>query len=50
MPFVSLGIPDSNREFPGIKINERGGFERLVLHLKEKGYKRIAFINGPTEA
>jgi len=49
MPFVSLGLPESNNEIPGVKVNERGGFERLVLHLKEKGHKRIAFINGPTE-
>jgi len=49
MPFVSLGIPESYGEIPGVKVNERGGFERLVLHLKDKAHKRIAFINGPTE-
>ena len=30
-------------------MNERGGFERIALHLKEKGHKRIAFIGGPPE-
>ena len=49
MPFVTLGIPESNHEFPAIQVNERGGFERMALHLKEKGHKRIAFIGGPPE-
>jgi LacI family transcriptional regulator len=49
LPFVTLGIPETSHTFPAIKVNERGGFRRLVLHLKEKGHSRIAFIGGPTD-
>jgi LacI family transcriptional regulator len=49
MPFVTLGLPDTSHTFPAIKVDERGGFERLVLHLKDKGHSRIAFIGGPIE-
>jgi LacI family transcriptional regulator len=49
MPFVTLGLPDTRLEFPALRVNERHGFERLVLHLKDKGHSRIAFIGGPTE-
>jgi DNA-binding LacI/PurR family transcriptional regulator len=30
-------------------VDERGGFVRLVLYLKDKGHRRIAFISGPSE-
>ena len=43
------GIPESIHNFPGIKVDERGGFKRLVLHLTDKGHRRIAFIGGPKE-
>ena len=49
LPFATLGIPESSHNFPGIKVDERGGFKRLVLHLKDKGHRRIAFIGGPKE-
>lgn len=49
VPFVTLGLPDSSHEFPAIWVDERGGFERMALHLAEKGHKRIAFISGPPE-
>jgi LacI family transcriptional regulator len=49
MPFVTLGLPDSKHNFPAIKVDERVGFEQLVLHLKGKGHHRIAFISGPAE-
>jgi LacI family transcriptional regulator len=48
-PFVTLGFPETNYTFPSIQVNERGGFERLVLHLKDKGHTRIAFIGGPSD-
>ena len=49
MPFVTLGLPEINWDFPAIKVDERGGFERLVVHLQKKGHHRIAFIGGPVE-
>jgi len=49
MPFITLGLPDSNHNFPAIQVDERGGFVRLVLYLKDKGHRRIAFISGPSE-
>jgi LacI family transcriptional regulator len=49
MPFVTLGLPQTGHNFPALKVNERGGFERLVCHLKDLGHRRIAFIGGPTE-
>jgi LacI family transcriptional regulator len=49
LPFVALGIPETIHNFPAIKVDERGGFRRLVLHLTEKGHRRIAFIGGPQE-
>jgi len=49
MPFVTLGLPETEHDFPGIKVDERNGFERLVLHLTQKGHRRIAFIGGPAE-
>ncbi len=49
MPFITLGQPENQDEFPFIKVAERSGFEKLVLHLREKGHNRIAFIGGPAE-
>jgi LacI family transcriptional regulator len=49
MPFVTLGLPETSRNFPSLRVNERGGFERLVQHLKDQGHRRIAFIGGPAE-
>jgi len=42
--FATLGKIPSNEDWPSIVVNERGGFERLVAHLVEKGHRRIAFI------
>jgi LacI family transcriptional regulator len=49
LPFVTLGIPETKYDFPAIRVNERSGFERLVLHLIDKGHQSIAFIGGPEE-
>lgn len=46
VPFVSLGRISSNQDHPYIMVNERGGFERLVRHLAEKGHQRLAYISG----
>src|SRR5512146_1463864 len=37
VPFVTLGWAPSRQDYPFIVVNERGGFERLVTHLVEKG-------------
>jgi len=47
MPFVTLGRLPSNQDYPYILVNERGGFERLVTHLVQKGHKRLAYIGAP---
>ena len=44
VPFVTLGRLPSNQGYPFILVNERGGFERLVTHLVQKGHKRLAYI------
>jgi LacI family transcriptional regulator len=44
VPFVTLGRLPSNQDYPYILVNERGGFERLVTHLVQKGHKRLAYI------
>ena len=44
IPFVSLGWVPSHDEYPHILVDERGGFERLVLHLANKGHKRLAYV------
>ncbi|MDR3574382.1 MAG: LacI family DNA-binding transcriptional regulator [Anaerolineaceae bacterium] len=44
VPFVTLGRISSNQNSPYITVNERGGFERLIAHLAEKGHTRIAYI------
>jgi len=47
VPFVTLGRTPSNQDFPCVTVNDRGGFERLVTHLAEKGHQRIAYIGAP---
>jgi LacI family transcriptional regulator len=42
--FVTLGCIPSNKEYPYILVNERGGFERLVIHLATKGHRRLAYV------
>jgi len=44
VPFVTLGRLPSNQDYPYILVNERGGFERLVMHLVQKGHKRLAYV------
>jgi LacI family transcriptional regulator len=44
VPFVTLGRIPSNQDYPYILVNERGGFERLVMHLAKKGHKRLAYV------
>jgi DNA-binding LacI/PurR family transcriptional regulator len=44
IPFVTLGYNASVQGYPYIAVNERGGFEKLVLHLVNKGHKRLAYI------
>jgi LacI family transcriptional regulator len=44
VPFVTLGRLPSHADCPYVLVNERGGFERLVTHLVQKGHKRLAYI------
>ena len=44
VPFVTLGWTPANQDYPFVVVNERGGFERLVTHLVEKGHQRLAYI------
>jgi LacI family transcriptional regulator len=44
VPFVTLGRLPSNQDYPYVLVNERGGFERLVSHLVQKGHKRLAYV------
>jgi LacI family transcriptional regulator len=49
LPFVTLGLPESDHTLPAVKVDERGGFKNLVNYLVEKGYNRIAYIGGPPD-
>ena len=49
MPFVTLGRLPSHQDYPFILVNERGGFERLVTYLIQKGHKRIAYVGASPE-
>jgi len=44
VPFVTLGRLPSHQDYPYILVNERGGFERLVTHLVQKGHNRLAYV------
>ncbi len=44
VPFVTLGRLPSHQDSPFILVNERGGFERLVTYLIQKGHKRVAYV------
>ncbi len=44
VPFVTLGRLPSHPDYPYILVNERGGFERLVTYLVQKGHKRVAYV------
>jgi LacI family transcriptional regulator len=39
LPFVTLEQIALNQDYPFVVVNERGGFERLVIHLVEKGHQ-----------
>jgi LacI family transcriptional regulator len=43
-PVVSLGHTLLPEDAPQIEINARAGFARLVQHLVERGFRRIAYI------
>jgi len=49
LPFVTLGAAGEQPGHPYIRVNERGGFKRLVKYLHSKGHSRFAFIGGPSE-
>jgi LacI family transcriptional regulator len=48
VPFATLGWIPSHQGYPYILVNERGGFERLVMYLATKGHKRLAYIGAPS--
>ncbi|MBI5300502.1 MAG: LacI family DNA-binding transcriptional regulator [Chloroflexi bacterium] len=46
-PFVAHGHTLLSLKFPYIEIDSRSGFETLVKHLVNKGYRRIGYIGAP---
>jgi len=48
-PFVALGRTLTPHDFPYIEVDSRSGFARLVGHLVEQGYRRIAYIGASPE-
>lgn len=44
IPFVSLGKGETMADYPYVDIHDADGMKKLVLHLVEKGHRRIAFI------
>jgi LacI family transcriptional regulator len=44
IPFVGLGSSAEAPEYPGVVVDDRGGFDALVHHLVDRGHRRIAYI------
>lgn len=49
IPFVTLENTDEEAHHPCIEVDNRGGMQALVAHLAEAGYKRLAYLGGPSE-
>ena len=49
LPFVTLGKSEAEAPYPSIEVDDQGGFRQLVVHLANKGHRRIAFVGAPPE-
>jgi len=48
-PFVALGRSEQDGDFPYVDVDGAKGVSKGVQHLIDQGYRRIGFINLPTE-
>ncbi len=49
VPFAALENSQDELDFPRIEINRTSGMVKLISHLVDKGFSRIAFIGGPPD-
>lgn len=49
IPFAALERSTDAAEFPSIQVNGSEGYLQLVSHLREKGFRKLAFIGGPED-
>jgi len=49
IPFSALEKSLDDLNFARIEVNRREGMIELVSHLKEKGFRRIAYVGGPSD-
>jgi LacI family transcriptional regulator len=49
VPFVAHGRTLTRGKYPYIEVDSHSGFEELVRHLVQRGFRRIAYISAPPE-
>jgi LacI family transcriptional regulator len=49
IPFSALEKSLDDLDFPRIEVNRREGMVELIAHLVEKGFRRIAYLGGPSD-
>jgi len=49
LPFSALESVQDIRKFPRVDVDRLGGTLSLVAYLTQRGFRRIAFIGGPSE-
>jgi len=49
VPFAVMGRPEPDQSFPFVCVDAEGGVRKLVMHLAQKGHRRIAYIGGPPD-
>jgi LacI family transcriptional regulator len=48
-PFVAFGRSDLENDYPCLDVDGREGMRQITQHLIDLGYRRIAYINAPTD-
>lgn len=49
VPFTVLESLPDDRPFPRVDVDRQSGIAALVAHLRERGFRRIAYIGGPAD-
>lgn len=49
IPFTALENTLDGLDFARIEVNRQGGMTELVTHLVERGFRRVAYLGGPSK-
>ncbi|PWB53916.1 MAG: hypothetical protein C3F13_08420 [Anaerolineales bacterium] len=49
VPYSTLENTLDEDDYPRVEVNRQGGMSELIAHLDKHGFRRIAFVGGPSE-